>query len=143
MYKNRFAYLILNFVSGVALFLGLGVTTFCCRMCFADTWLAPEQQKHVSNPIAQDESSISAGKRIYTKRCEGCHGSAGSGDGPDAADLSIEPAKLYDESTVAQADGELFWKIRTGKKPMPKYDNRLSEEETWHVINFIRTLGKK
>ncbi|PYJ53644.1 MAG: cytochrome c class I, partial [Verrucomicrobia bacterium] len=75
--------------------------------------------------------------------CAGCHGKTGNGDGPDAADLGIHPAKLSDPTIRAETDGELFWKITVGKKPMPNYGTRLSATDRWNVINYLRTLGRR
>jgi mono/diheme cytochrome c family protein len=65
------------------------------------------------------------------------------GDGPDAADLGIDPAKLSDPAIRVETAGELFWKITVGKKPMPNYGTRLSPADRWNVINYLRSLAKK
>jgi hypothetical protein len=41
-------------------------------------------------------------------------------------------------------DGEVFWKISKGIRGiMPAGENRMkTEEERWHVVNYVRTLGK-
>lgn len=109
----------------------------------SEKWTAPAAEAAKKNPVAASQSSIAAGQKVYTKRCASCHGTAGNGDGPNAADLGIHPAKL---SQVAgeESDGALFWKITTGKKPMPAYGGRrLSETDRWNVINYIRTLTRK
>ena len=104
-------------------------------------WNAPASEAAKENPIASIQSSIAAGQKIYTKRCAGCHGTPGRGDGPHAVDLGIHPAKLS-EVTGSESDGA-FWKIATGKKPMPAFGGRrLSETDRWNVINYIRSLSK-
>lgn len=108
-----------------------------------EKWTAPATETRKKNPVAVSESSIAAGQKIYLKRCLACHGKTGNGDGPDAADLGIHPAKLSDPAIVAEADGALFWKITVGKKPMPNYGSRLSPTERWNVINYLRTLAKR
>ena len=41
------------------------------------------------------------------------------------------------------ADGEVFWKISKGIQGiMPAGEKRMSEEERWHVVNYVRTLAK-
>jgi len=108
----------------------------------SEKWSAPAAEAGKKNPIAASQSSIAAGQKLYTKRCASCHGTSGNGDGPNAVDLGIHPAKLSQVSSE-ESDGALFWKITTGKKPMPKYGTRLSETDRWNVINYIRTLAKK
>lgn len=108
-----------------------------------DKWRAPAVEVQKKNPIAPDEASLAAGKKIYAKRCASCHGNTGNGDGPDAVDLGIHPAKFTDPGLKEEADGALYWKITVGKKPMPDYGRRLSPEDRWNVINYLRTLSKR
>lgn len=108
----------------------------------ASKWTAPATEMSKKNPLSASQGSIAAGQKIYTRRCAGCHGSSGNGDGPDAADLGIHPAKLSQLGSD-ETDGSLFWKISTGKTPMPGYGGkRLSETDRWNVINYLRTLTK-
>ena len=108
-----------------------------------EKWVAPAAEARKKNPVAVNESSLAAGQKIYLKRCVQCHGKMGNGDGPDAADLGIHPAKLSDPVIRQEPDGELFWKISVGKKPMPNYGTRLSPTDRWNVINYLRTLGRR
>jgi len=109
----------------------------------AEKWTAPAAEARKKNPVPVSDSSLAAGEKIYVKRCVACHGKTGNGDGPDAADLGIHPAKLSDPLIRQQTDGELFWKITVGKKPMPNYGTRLSPTDRWNVINYLRSLTRK
>ena len=106
-------------------------------------WTAAAAERQKKNPVAVNASSISAGQKVYLKRCAACHGNAGNGDGPDAVDLGIHPAKLSNSAVREQTDGELFWKVTVGKKPMPGYGSRLSATDRWSVINYLRTLARR
>ena len=108
-----------------------------------EKWAAPAAEARKKNPVAVNESSLAAGQKIYLKRCLACHGKTGNGDGPDAVDLGIYPAKLSDAVMREETDGELFWKITVGKKPMPNYGTRLSPTDRWNVINYLRTLARR
>jgi len=108
-----------------------------------EKWIAPAAEAGKKNPVPVNDSSLAAGQRIYLQRCVGCHGKTGKGDGPDAADLGIHPAKLSDAAVQQQTDGELFWKVTVGKKPMPSYRSRLSPSDRWNVINYLRTLARR
>jgi mono/diheme cytochrome c family protein len=108
-----------------------------------EKWVAPAAEARTKNPVAANESSLVAGQKIYLQRCVGCHGKTGNGDGPDAADLGIHPAKLSNATVQQQTDGELFWKVTVGKKPMPGYRSRVSPTDRWNVINYLRTLGRR
>jgi mono/diheme cytochrome c family protein len=109
----------------------------------AEKWIAPAAEARKKNPVAVSESSLAMGQKIYVKRCLACHGKTGNGDGPDAADLGIHPAKLSDPVIRQETDGELFWKITVGKKPMPNYGTRLSPTDRWNVINYLRSLARR
>jgi mono/diheme cytochrome c family protein len=104
-------------------------------------WLSPAPSATKKNPVASSQSSLAAGQKIYSKTCALCHGKSGNGDGPAVIELNIHPAKLSYPHMKEQSDGALFWKITTGKKPMPGYGTRLSETDRWNLINYIRTLG--
>jgi mono/diheme cytochrome c family protein len=108
-----------------------------------EKWTAPAAEARKKNPIAVSESSLAAGQKIYAKRCVACHGKTGNGDGPDAADLGIHPAKLSDLAIQEATDGALYWKITVGKKPMPNYGTRLSPTDRWNVINYLRSLARR
>jgi len=106
-------------------------------------WSAPAAEAKKKNPVAATESSLAAGQKIYSKTCAKCHGKTGDGDGPAVIELNIHPAKLSDPKLATESDGSLFWKVTTGKKPMPAYGKRLSETDRWNLVNYIRTLPKR
>jgi mono/diheme cytochrome c family protein len=123
--------------------LGVLITATAEQAGSAEKWTAPAAEARKKNPVPASESSLVAGEKVYVKRCVACHGKTGNGDGPDAADLAIHPAKLSDPLIQKETDGELFWKITVGKKPMPNYATRLSPTDRWNVINYLRSLAKR
>jgi mono/diheme cytochrome c family protein len=82
-------------------------------------WLSPAPSAAKKNPIPPTQESIAAGQKIYSKTCAMCHGKTGDADGPAVIEINIHPAKLSDPQLATESDGALFWKITTGKKPMP------------------------
>jgi mono/diheme cytochrome c family protein len=40
------------------------------------------------------------------------------------------------------SDGEIFYAISEGRKPMPPMKTTLSEEQRWQIVHFVRTLRK-
>jgi len=105
-------------------------------------WSAPAAEAQKKNPVPANGSSLAAGQKIYSKTCAMCHGKTGDADGPAVIELNIHPAKLSDPKLATEPDGALFWKITTGKKPMPAFGKRLSETDRWNMVNYIRTLPK-
>jgi len=108
----------------------------------AEKWLSPAPSAAKKSPIAPTQDSIAAGQKIYSKTCMMCHGKSGDADGPAVIELNIHPAKLSNPQLKTESDGSLFWKISTGKKPMPAYGKRLSETDRWNLVNYVRTLSK-
>lgn len=106
-------------------------------------WSAPSAEAQKKNPVAATESSLAAGQKIYSKICSMCHGKTGDADGPAVIELNIHPAKLSDPNLATEPDGSLFWKVTTGKKPMPAFGRRFSETDRWNLVNYIRTLPKR
>ena len=106
-------------------------------------WNAPAEEAQKKSPVAATDSSRAAGQKIYLKTCAMCHGKTGDADGPAVIELNIHPAKLSDPKLATESDGSLFWKITTGKKPMPTYGKRLSETDRWNLVNYVRTLSKQ
>jgi len=105
-------------------------------------WIAPEEAKKMKNPIKSTQASIQKGKEIYEKKCALCHGARGDGKGPASAGLNPRPTNFKDSHGEKMSDGEHFWKITTGKGGMPSFGKDLTEEERWHVINYVNTFMK-
>jgi len=104
-----------------------------------EPWALPDKYKNVQNPVPATPESIETGKVVYVKECLTCHGPTGVGDGPQAKDLEVEVGNLRKEM-AGQTDGELYYKISSGRKPMPNYIKTLKPADRWHVINYLRTL---
>ena len=84
---------------------------------------------------------ITSGKTIYLGYCAPCHGSNGKGNRGFAADF------VNDTERMSKSDEELLNSIREGFSgkigSMPRWKNRLSEEEIVSVLQYIReTFGK-
>jgi len=125
------------------LIFGCWINTAAAADSKSDKWVSPPESAAKKNPTASTPESIAAGQKIYLKTCAMCHGKTGDADGPAVIELNIHPAKLSDPQLLTQSEGALFWKITTGKKPMPAYGKRLSEADRWNLVNYIRTLPKR
>lgn len=107
-----------------------------------EDWEAPKEAKAKKNPVATDQVALAEGKKVYEKECLSCHGKKGKGDGPKAEELDKAVKDLGSPKTQNQTDGELFWKINEGKKPMPSTKKILTETQRWQVVLYIRTFKK-
>ena len=106
-------------------------------------WKVPAWKAKQRNPIPPDERSRAISRALYQRECLSCHGATGKGDGPAAAELERSPGDLSSRATARQSDGELFWKTTIGRKPMPSFKTLLTDEERWHVVNYLRTLEEQ
>jgi mono/diheme cytochrome c family protein len=106
-------------------------------------WIAPPIEARKPNPVPADAAAIAAGKDVFTKNCMPCHGTAGKGDGPAAFALTQKPRDLSNPKIAVQSDGSIFWKLTTGKAPMPSFEKLIPETQRWQVIDYVRTLQPK
>src|ERR1043166_1638742 len=136
MKRFRIFILVISVLAMVTFVYSGGSTSAADSM--AEKWLTPAPSAAKKNPIAGTQDSIAAGQKIYSKTCVMCHGKTGDADGPAVIELNIHPAKLSNPQLDTESDGSLFWKITTGKKPMPAYGKRLSETDRWNLVNYVR-----
>ena len=86
-------------------------------------------------------ANIAAAKEIYGNKCSDCHGEKGKGDGSEAMMYDPAPSDLTDAARMNKlSDGEIFYQISEGRKPMPSFKKKLSEEQRWHLVLFVRSL---
>lgn len=106
-------------------------------------WKAPAKQRKVKNPIPSSLESRSRAQKIYVDKCASCHGVRGDGHGENAKALDPHPSDFTDRHMMKEmTDGEIFWKITTGKGPMPSYQKELTEKERWDLANYIKSFAR-
>ena len=100
-------------------------------------------QQAVVNPIESTAESRATGRQRYVFMCRECHGNRGRGDG-DMAHAGGVPSDFTDDVWQhGESDGELFAVIKEGvSADMQGYANRLSDEEIWHVVNYVKSLSR-
>ena len=119
----------------IALSIVLGVT-------HRGQWNIPDEAKLRQNPIHASPQALDAARIMYDDHCERCHGKTGKGDGADATKFSTSPRDLTDSSRMnAQSDGELFYKISEGRRPMPEFKIKLTEEQRWQLVLLMRSMA--
>lgn len=106
-------------------------------------WVAPAEEKARANPIPASAEAIQKGRDLYEENCAACHGLGGRGDGPTAATRGFKvPAFTHSDWAKSVTDGELFWKISTGRAPMKAYEEMFSETERWQLVDYVRTFAQ-
>jgi mono/diheme cytochrome c family protein len=105
-------------------------------------WVVPANFKTMKNPVAKSEASNKAGMALYTKNCASCHGKVGLGDGVKARTLKDFPGDFSKVDFQGQSDGDHFYKTKFGRGEMPKYEGKLTDDDIWNLVNFMRTFKK-
>jgi mono/diheme cytochrome c family protein len=109
-------------------------------------WTLPPDAPDTKNPLTVDANVLAAGKKVFTDKCQKCHGPKGLGDGPDADPEHAEDMNLTNPKRAERnPDGVVFFKVSNGrKKPkMPAFKDELSKEQIWSVVSYVQTLRKK
>lgn len=91
--------------------------------------------------VPYQAASIAAGAATFQEHCAPCHGPGGAGDGPAARAMWPRPPDLRAPHVAAHTAGDLYWWISFGLGRMPPFVDRLSDEQRWSLVNFIRALG--
>jgi len=106
-------------------------------------WVVPEEVKKLKNPLQPSESTLKAARGIYIDECAQCHGEHGKGDGPEARMHSPAPADLTDAGQMNSiTDGEIFYQISEGRKPMPSFKKRMTEDQRWGLVLLVRSFAQ-
>lgn len=84
---------------------------------------------------------VRAGAVIYRDQCVQCHGAPGVSPEPMAFGLTPAPANLLAAGRT-WTPGEIFWVVKHGIKMtgMPAWVYRLSDDEVWDVVAFVRAM---
>ena len=101
------------------------------------------------NPFPITAEGLERGKELYNIQCGICHGEKGDGNGwlVDEANKNAkypaQPAIFTTDDFVNATEGRYYHAIIYGKNVMGGYADKLSYEERWQVIHWIRALQAK
>jgi mono/diheme cytochrome c family protein len=108
----------------------------------ARPWVAPPRVKLLKNPVKATPKSLADTVSVFRTNCAGCHGENGDGNGPASVVLPRKAANFTDAKTMSgMTDGELFWKMSTGRAPMPAWKELLPVKQRWELVNYLRTFA--
>ncbi len=103
----------------------------------------------ISNPYPITDAGLEKGKELYDIYCGICHGKKGDGNGYLVAEENLnavypaQPAILTNDEFTAASNGRFYHAIMHGKNVMGGYADKISYEERWQVIHYIRSLQMK
>jgi len=96
-------------------------------------------------PLAVSELLLKRGQERYNISCSPCHGEAGDGTGITTKYGMVVIADLHDSKTrkvVQMKDGELFSIITHGKGVMGAYGDKISINDRWAIVSYVRALQR-
>jgi mono/diheme cytochrome c family protein len=106
-------------------------------------WVVPEEFKRLQNPLQPSDSNLRPAREIYRDKCAQCHGERGKGDGPQAWMQKPPPNDLTDASHMnTLTDGDIFYQITEGRRPMPSFKNRLTPDQRWQLVLLLRSFAQ-
>jgi mono/diheme cytochrome c family protein len=121
----------------ILIFLSIGLAAF-----HKTPWSVPLEDKLRKNPLPASDANLSAAKPVYNECCANCHGDSGKGDGSDAMMYDPSPSDLTDAKHMnTLSDGEIFYQITQGRKPMPSFRKKLTEDQRWRLVIFVRSFA--
>jgi mono/diheme cytochrome c family protein len=85
-------------------------------------------------------AEAAAGKAIYEKSCQGCHGADGKGNPGMAKVLGEKGLNLTLKETTQKSDEQLMKIIVDGAGKMPP--QKLTKDQQKQVVGYVRSLSK-
>jgi mono/diheme cytochrome c family protein len=105
-------------------------------------WSVPLEDKLRKNPLSANDANRNAAKPVFNEYCANCHGDTGKGDGSDAMMYDPSPSDLTEPKHMNHlTDGEIFYQIAQGRKPMPSFRKKLTEEQRWQLVILVRSFA--
>lgn len=123
----------------LALLISGGIITTSVSFAAVPDSLSAADAKALKSPTPYSKTSIDKGKRLFLQNCTGCHGDDGKAELAVIAEATnLTEPKGYKDGTT---EGELFRNIRDGAgSQMPPFKDTLNEQQTWDLVNFVRSL---
>ena len=93
-------------------------------------------------PVAVTADFVRRGQNRYLIYCYPCHGALGDGNGITKAYGMLATPTYHDDRLRTMAEGEIFNTVTNGKNTMMPYAGKLSPDDRWAVIAYVRALQR-
>jgi len=91
-------------------------------------------------PVPVTAELVKRGQERFNIYCSACHGMTGSGDGLVVQRGFPAPPSYHIERLQNVSDGHMYVTIKDGLGRMPQFGNRISIEDRWAIVSYIRAL---
>ncbi len=105
---------------------------------------------HLRSLREQSRGEAISGRGLYVAHCASCHGEDGKGETDMAESLEVAVSDLTDDKSMSKiTDRELYIAIAEGGRNihgpsvMPQWANRLTPDQTWDVVAYLRMLHRR
>jgi mono/diheme cytochrome c family protein len=98
----------------------------------------------LANPLPASTEVLARGAVVYLNQCSSCHGMQGEGNGPVVGNgrFPLGPA-VNSGAAAARTDGYLYGVVRVGRGLMPGYGERITHNDRWAVVHYMRILQQQ
>lgn len=93
-------------------------------------------------PMDIDQLFLDRGQEKYGIYCAVCHGGTGDGNGVTKPRGMLFTPSFHEDRLRDMAEGEIFNTLTNGKGLMGYYRDKLSVEDRWAVIAYMRVLQR-
>jgi mono/diheme cytochrome c family protein len=96
-------------------------------------------------PIEPAEENLTAGAKLFSEHCGGCHGKIDQPPSVFAKSLFPRPPWLLNPDSKAEdSAAEIYWVVTNGIRlsAMPAFKGMLSEEQRWQVSQLLANSKK-
>ncbi len=104
----------------------------------AQEWEVPADQKDIKNPLEYNLANVKKGKELFYQNCKSCHGDPGKNN---VLPLVPPPVDIASEKMQKNTEGEIYYKISTGRAGMPQFKATISDDDKWRIVNFIMNFN--
>ena len=110
--------------------------TACADARQAQTSGADSSQ--ATRKIDLNSEPMVAARKVYGQSCARCHGETGAGGVIQIKDFSLKVPSFQDPRVTSDTDDDYRRRIANGGQGMPKFKDKLTENEIANLVAYIR-----
>ena len=92
--------------------------------------------------VTVNDAFLNRGQQRFDINCSVCHGKTGQANGIVSQFGLAAIANLVDDRVKAMPDGQLYSTVTNGKNTMMPYADKLSPDDRWAVVAYVRALQR-
>ncbi len=106
----------------------------------------------VESPLEGSKEALAAGKVLYERYCEHCHGVKGEGEGKVAQGVTVDGQEksayagvptYKSDALKDMTEGHIFHVITYGKNLMWPHGSQIAPEDRWKIAKYVKELQGK